>query len=50
MYYSSLLDQANSFEDPIDRLLHVVAFTVSQYSLTINKTKKPFNPLLGETY
>ena len=50
MYYSSLLDQANMESDPLDRLLYVVAFAVSQYSLTINKTKKPFNPLLGETF
>jgi len=28
----------------------VVAFNIAQYSGTVNRTKKPFNPILGETF
>ncbi len=34
----------------IERMLHVAAFAVSGYSGTNNRTLKPFNPLLGETF
>lgn len=34
----------------IERMLHVAAFAVSSYSGTNNRTLKPFNPLLGETF
>ena len=30
--------------------MHVAAFAVSAYSGTNNRTLKPFNPLLGETF
>ena len=29
---------------------YVAAYTVSAYATTSNRTGKPFNPLLGETY
>ena len=48
--YSSLLDQAAMCEDSTEQLAYVTVFTVSSYSTTINRTTKPFNPLLGETY
>ena len=48
--YSSLLEQAASFEDSSLRMLYVAVFNMSQYSSTINRVAKPFNPLLGETY
>lgn len=31
-------------------MAYIAAFTVSSYSTTANRTGKPFNPLLGETY
>lgn len=34
----------------IERMMHVAAFAVSAYSGTNNRTLKPFNPLLGETF
>ncbi len=33
-----------------ERLVWLAAFAISGYSGTINRTSKPFNPLLGETY
>ncbi|XP_045503137.1 oxysterol-binding protein 1 [Colias croceus] len=48
--YSSILDQAATFSDPAHQLAYVAAFTVSSYATTANRTTKPFNPLLGETY
>ncbi|XP_052270365.1 oxysterol-binding protein 1-like isoform X2 [Dreissena polymorpha] len=48
--YSSLLDEAAECEDSTEQLAYVTVFTVSSYSTTINRTTKPFNPLLGETY
>ncbi|XP_047511825.1 oxysterol-binding protein 1 [Pieris napi] len=48
--YSYILDQAATFSDPAQQLAYVAAFTVSSYATTANRTTKPFNPLLGETY
>lgn len=48
--YSSLLEQAASFEDSSLRMLYVAVFNMSQYSSTIDRVAKPFNPLLGETF
>ncbi|KAH8821070.1 Oxysterol-binding protein-domain-containing protein [Xylogone sp. PMI_703] len=53
MEYASLLDKAVANKDPIRRLLHVTAFAVSQFSVNRAKERairKPFNPMLGETY
>jgi hypothetical protein len=48
--YSDCLDRAAACEDSAEQLVHVAAFTISSYSTTTNRTTKPFNPLLGETY
>ncbi|XP_050525587.1 oxysterol-binding protein 1 isoform X2 [Daktulosphaira vitifoliae] len=48
--YSSLLDRAAQCKDSLEQLAYVAAFTISSYSTTVNRTSKPFNPLLGETY
>jgi hypothetical protein len=49
--HCSLLAKAAAAEDPLQRLLYVAAFAVSQYSGTFYRGgRKPFNPLLGETY
>lgn len=45
--YSELLDRAAACTDPCEQLAYVAAFTISSYSTTINRTGKPFNPLLG---
>ena len=48
--YTHLLDAAALTSDPVDRMALVAAFAVSGYASTLGRTKKPFNPLLGETY
>ena len=48
--YSNILDTAACKKDSLEQLCYVVGFTVSSYSTTIDRTTKPFNPLLGETY
>jgi hypothetical protein len=51
--YSELLDkayEAGRVGDPLSRVLYVAAFAVSGYAATEGRTRKPFNPLLGETY
>lgn len=48
--YAEVLDVAAACDDPCEQLAHVAAFTVSSYSTTANRTGKPFNPLLGETF
>jgi hypothetical protein len=53
MEYSMLLDQAASTSDAVERLMYVTAYALS--SLACNRVKersirKPFNPMLGETY
>ena len=48
--YSECLDKAAQCEDPCEQLTYVAAFTASSYATTNNRTGKPFNPLLGETF
>lgn len=49
MQYSDLLDKAAACEDSLERLLYVTAFSITCYTVA-ERTGKPFNPLLGETY
>ncbi|GAB1610837.1 oxysterol-binding protein 1-like isoform X4, partial [Argonauta hians] len=48
--YSECLDQAARCAISAEQMAYVAAFTISSYSTTTNRTSKPFNPLLGETY
>lgn len=49
--YAELLDQASSLKDPFDRMVRVACFAVSSYATSFHRAgKKPFNPILGETY
>ncbi|XP_020277002.1 oxysterol-binding protein-related protein 2A-like isoform X1 [Asparagus officinalis] len=51
--YSYLLDQAYQYGkmgNSIMRILNVAAFAVSAYASSDGRHRKPFNPLLGETY
>lgn len=50
-YASDLLERAGKSEDWIDRICLVGAFAVSGYASTkLRASRKPFNPLLGETF
>lgn len=51
--YARLLDQAANATDALERLIYVTAFAISPFSNTRVKERairKPFNPMLGETY
>ncbi|KAK5075610.1 Oxysterol-binding protein 3 [Lithohypha guttulata] len=51
--YSELLDKATTLNDVADRLLHITAFAISSLSnarVKERNIRKPFNPMLGETY
>ncbi|GLH12867.1 Oxysterol-binding protein 1 [Gryllus bimaculatus] len=48
--YADILDKAANCSDTCEQLAYIAAFTVSSYATTSNRTGKPFNPLLGETY
>jgi hypothetical protein len=48
--YSTLLDQAAVTDNPIEQFHLITAFVVSNLSTHLERTSKPFNPLLGETY
>ncbi|KAL2823507.1 Oxysterol-binding protein-domain-containing protein [Aspergillus cavernicola] len=53
MEYSALLDRAAQLTDANERLLHVTAFALSSLSssrVRERAIRKPFNPMLGETY
>ncbi len=50
-YAPKLLERAGKTEDWIERLCLVGAFAVSGYACTKSRaSRKPFNPLLGETF
>lgn len=51
--YSELLDKAATLTDPAERMLYVTAFALSSFSnarVKERSIRKPFNPMLGETY
>jgi oxysterol-binding protein-related protein 3/6/7 len=51
--YSSLLDKAVRATDPVERLIFVTAFAISSLANSRVKERairKPFNPMLGETF
>jgi len=50
-YAPNLLERAAQSSDSVERMLLVGAFSVSSYASTAHRTtRKPFNPLLGETF
>jgi len=49
MEYHELLNKAAQAADPFHRLAYVTAFFCSVYG-GVERTGKPFNPVLGETY
>ncbi|ESO97862.1 hypothetical protein LOTGIDRAFT_209029 [Lottia gigantea] len=48
--YADCLHKAAKCDDSAEQLAWVAAFTISAFSTTLQRTGKPFNPLLGETY
>ncbi|XP_040294635.1 oxysterol-binding protein-related protein 2 [Bufo bufo] len=50
MEHTYLINKACSFSDPLLRMQSVAAFAVSAVASQWERTGKPFNPLLGETY
>lgn len=48
--YKSCLDKGTNAEDRWLRMAYCGAFTLIQYADTVGRFKKPFNPLLGETF
>jgi len=48
--YSECLDKANLAEHPGLKLAFVMAFAMAPLSSSMKRTKKPFNPLFGETF
>eukprot|EP00268_Persea_americana_P009623 TRINITY_DN1384_c0_g1_i2.p1 TRINITY_DN1384_c0_g1~~TRINITY_DN1384_c0_g1_i2.p1 ORF type:complete len:458 (-),score=85.84 TRINITY_DN1384_c0_g1_i2:632-2005(-) len=49
MEYSHLLDLADECEDPYMQLVYATSWAISVY-YAYQRTWKPFNPILGETY
>ncbi|TIB39424.1 hypothetical protein E3P86_01126 [Wallemia ichthyophaga] len=50
MEFTECLDAAVNSQDPLKRVAYVAAFAASNYSSTMNRIAKPFNPMLGETF
>ena len=50
MVYSHLLTEGAQCSSTIEESVYVAAFINSAYASTANRTGKPFNPLLYETY
>ena len=44
------VDAAAADQDPTKRIAYVAAFAMSNYSSTVGRIAKPFNPMLGETF
>ncbi|XP_016898081.1 oxysterol-binding protein-related protein 1-like isoform X2 [Cynoglossus semilaevis] len=50
MEHTYLIQQANAATDSVERMKCVAAFAVSAVASQWERTGKPFNPLLGETF
>jgi oxysterol-binding protein 1 len=48
--YHEILLNACEVSDPVMRLAYVACFAVTSYVSSMQRTMKPFNPLLGETF
>lgn len=48
--YNFILDLAATDPDPVRRVALLAIFQISSVTNAVKTTKKPFNPLLGETY
>lgn len=48
--YSRLLDAGSQKDDSCLRMAYAMGFAFSYYAGTIGRHKKPFNPILGETF
>ncbi|XP_022666033.1 oxysterol-binding protein-related protein 1-like isoform X2 [Varroa destructor] len=48
--YAGLLERAATKDDPVERMQLVSAFAIAALSSNLDRLKKPFNPLLAETY
>ena len=49
-YAPIYLTNASETSDPIERMKNVVAFVIAGLHKSVLNQKKPFNPILGETY
>ena len=50
MEYYEVLQTANKEMDSCLRMCYVMGFAIGAYAGNIDRNKKPFNPILGETY
>lgn len=50
MYHHDLLDQANRSDDSCYRLCLSAIFYTVNFVFSKQRLKKPFNPILGETF
>ena len=50
MEYEDLLVKANQWDDSLLRVAYISAYSASQYANLEERTLKPWNPVLGETY
>ena len=50
MEYEELLVRANQEADSKIRLMLIACFGAAQYTCSVQRYFKPFNPILGETY
>ncbi|THH16409.1 hypothetical protein EW146_g4224 [Bondarzewia mesenterica] len=50
MEFSECLDAAAAEADPLRRIAFVAGYAMSNYSSTIGRIAKPFNPMLSETF
>ncbi|CDW78336.1 oxysterol-binding protein [Stylonychia lemnae] len=50
MHYHEIMDKAMTFQDDCKKLGYISMFLMTQYSDVYKRTRKPFNPILGETY
>jgi hypothetical protein len=48
--YNEVLDRAAQETDPLRRMAYVAIYNISRYAHMADRSTKPFNPLLGETY
>lgn len=48
--YDACLSVAASEQDSLKRIAYVAAFAMSNYSSTLGRIAKPFNPLLSESF
>lgn len=49
-HYHEIMEKGMTFKDDCKKMGYIAIFLMSQYADVYGRNRKPFNPILGETF